>query len=202
MLSQYGGLLLRGQGKGGLHRVAWTKRNTRNNPWEETIRCVLRIHIMSSRKWYLYDKLSIPLTHIFFRLRPLLCVTCIVMCSLGARIKHSGNVPPPACYVIEWCVIMFTAAHKDVRLLHSPCLVVVGPLVGCETWPSIGWYHPFGWSPRKIAWGMARLLWNLDSRDRWECPLTVPLHSPNGRRMPVARAVQGGCERVYKYVGR
>ena len=28
-------------------------------------------------------------------------------------------------------------------------------------------------------------------------PLTVPLHSPNGRQMPAVRVVQGDCEGVY-----
>ena len=30
-----------------------------------------------------------------------------------------------------------------------------------------------------------------------QIPLTVPLHSPNGRQMPAVRVVQGDCERVY-----
>ena len=29
------------------------------------------------------------------------------------------------------------------RLLHSPSLVVIGLYVGYETWPGIGWHHPF-----------------------------------------------------------
>ena len=32
----------------------------------------------------------------------------------------------------------------------------------------------------------------------FQMPLTVPLHSPNGRPLPAISAVQGDCERVYE----
>ena len=44
--------------------------------------------------------------------------------------------------------------HRQVsfRLWHSPSLVAVGLLLEYETWPLIGWHHPFviGWSKYRL----------------------------------------------------
>ena len=40
------------------------------------------------------------------------------------------------------------------------------------------------------------LMWPVGISTDFQTPLTVPLHSPNGRQMPAVRAVQGDCERV------
>ena len=92
------------------------------------------------------------------------------------------------------------------RLLHNPNLAAIGLSVGYETWPSIAWHHTFViglWKYRlglpqsamdcglKIPVGIPTIL---------QRPLTVPLHSPNGRLLPAVRAVQGDCERVYSCV--
>ena len=85
------------------------------------------------------------------------------------------------------------------RLIHS--LVVVGLSVGYETWPPIDWHHIFviGWS--KCSWdclsrnGFA-LTSPMEISIAFQRSLAVPLHSPNGRQMPVVRAVQGDRERV------
>ena len=93
------------------------------------------------------------------------------------------------------------------RLLHNPNLAAIGLSVGYETWPSIAWHHTFViglWKYRlglpqsamdcglKIPVGIPTIL---------QRPLTVPLHSPNGRLLPAVRAVQGDCEIVVCYGG-
>ena len=45
-----------------------------------------------------------------------------------------------------------------------------------------------------------RFTWQMGISTILTRPLTVPLHSPCGRQMPAVRAVQGDCERVYKYL--
>ena len=70
-----------------------------------------------------------------------------------------------------------------------------------ETWPPIGWHHPFviGWS--KYI-GIAKcplhywLTWPMRIPRVFQTPEAVSLHSPNGRPMPCFKAVQGDCERV------
>ena len=45
---------------------------------------------------------------------------------------------------LKW---LFNPSWFTLRLLHSPILVALGLSVGYETWPPIGWHHPFviGW---------------------------------------------------------
>ena len=82
------------------------------------------------------------------------------------------------------------------RLLHITSLVAIGLSVGYETWPPNDWHHAFviGWFNIDGDCFVPHCI--MGSRDQWEfppfflTPLTVPLHSPNGR------AVQGDCERV------
>ena len=82
------------------------------------------------------------------------------------------------------------------RLLHTHSLVVVGLSVGYETWPPIGWQHPFviGWSKYRLGLPSAPLryglIWPVGIPTVFQTPVTVPLHSPNGRQMPAIRAVQ------------
>ena len=45
-----------------------------------------------------------------------------------------------------------------------------------------------------MHWG---LKWSMRIATIFQRPLTVPLHSPDGRQMPAVSAVQGDCERVY-----
>ena len=49
------------------------------------------------------------------------------------------------------------------RLLHGPSLVDIGLLVGLETWPQIGWHHPFviGWSKYRLGLLSAPLHYGL-----------------------------------------
>ena len=54
-----------------------------------------------------------------------------------------------------WAVLMWHrkfAGHGSIGLLHSPSLVAVGLPIGYETWPPIGWHHPFviGWSKYRL----------------------------------------------------
>ena len=83
------------------------------------------------------------------------------------------------------------------RLLHSPSLVSIGLSVGYETWPAIGWYHAFviGWSKYRLGLPSVPLYygltWPVGIPTIFQTPVTVPLHSRNGRQMPVVRAVQG-----------
>ena len=41
------------------------------------------------------------------------------------------------------------------------------------------------------------LMWPGGIPTIFQTPVTVPLHSPNGRQMPAVRAVKGDCLRVY-----
>ena len=52
------------------------------------------------------------------------------------------------------------------RLLHSPSLVVLGLLVRCKTWPTIGWHHPFVmcWSKYRLGWHQSQWI------DHWKFP--------------------------------
>ena len=75
-----------------------------------------------------------------------------------------------------------------LRLLHSPNLVAIGLSVGYETWPPIGWHHPFviGWSKYSLGLPNAPLhyglSWPVGILTVFQTPVTVPLHSPNGRQ--------------------
>ena len=84
------------------------------------------------------------------------------------------------------------AASVSARLLLRPGLVIIGLSVGHETWPPIGWHHAFviGWSIYRKRLPSAHYI------TVFQTPVTVPLHSPNGRQTPAVRAVQWDCERV------
>ena len=94
------------------------------------------------------------------------------------------------------------AGEYMCRLPHSPHLVVIGLSVGYETWPPIGWQHIFviGWSKYRLVLHSAPLhyglAWPVGIPIVFQTPMTVPLHSPNGRQMSAVRAVQVDCERV------
>ena len=83
------------------------------------------------------------------------------------------------------------------RPLHSPSLVAPGLSVGYETWNSISQHHTFVIGQSKYRLGLPRvslhcgLMWPMGISTVFQTPLTVPLHSPNGRQMPIDRAVQG-----------
>ena len=93
--------------------------------------------------------------------------------------------------------------HVPVRLLYSPSMVAIGLSVRYETWPLTGWHHAFviGWSKYRLGLPSAPLhyglMWPVGTPTIFQTPVTVPLHSPNGRQMPAIRAVQWDCERVY-----
>ena len=88
------------------------------------------------------------------------------------------------------------------RLLHSPSLVTIGPSMGFEIWPPIGWHHPFviGWPKDRLGLPSAPLdyglTWPVGFPTAIQIPVTVPLRCSNGRQLPAVRAVQRDCERV------
>ena len=79
--------------------------------------------------------------------------------------------------------------HVSHRLLHSPNLVAIGLPVGYETWPPIGWHHPFviGWSKDRLGFPSAPLhyglTWPVGIPIVFQTPVIVPMHSPNGRNL-------------------
>ena len=81
----------------------------------------------------------------------------------------------------------------------------IGLLVGYETWPPIGWLHAFviGWSKYGLGLPSALLHYGLTWPEGiptvFQTPVTVALHSPNGRQLPAVRAVPGDYERVYAH---
>ena len=83
------------------------------------------------------------------------------------------------------------------RLLYSPSLVAPGLSMGYKTWPAIGWHHTFviGWSKYRLGLPRAPLhfglTWPVGIRTVSQTPVTVPLHSPNGRQMPAVRVCKG-----------
>ena len=91
----------------------------------------------------------------------------------------------------------------NIRLFHSPSLVVIGLSVGYETWPPISWLHDFVicWSKYRLGLPSAPLhyglTWPAGIPTVFQTPVTVTLQSLNGRQMPV----QGDCERVYCNMG-
>ena len=96
------------------------------------------------------------------------------------------------------CVMLWQRIHISVILLHSPSLVAIGLSVGYETWPPIGWHHPFviGWSKYRLGLPSAPLHYGL----MWPVGIpTVSDHSdsPFALQAPAIRAVQWDCERVY-----
>ena len=88
------------------------------------------------------------------------------------------------------------------------CTVLVWWLVGYEILPRFHWLVlpalwlvdlNIDWETRRLHWilGNYGLTWPVGISPVFQTPLTVPLHSPNGREMPVVRSVQGDCETVY-----
>ena len=83
------------------------------------------------------------------------------------------------------------------RLLHSPNLVVIGPSMGYETWPPIGWHYPvvIGWSKHRLGLPGAPLHYGLmwpvgiptDFRHQWQSLCTA---------LTANKCLQGDCERV------
>ena len=53
----------------------------------------------------------------------------------------------------SYCVMLRQRIHSSVSQLHSPSLVAIRLSVGYETWPPIGWHHPFviGWSKYRLG---------------------------------------------------
>ena len=79
-----------------------------------------------------------------------------------------------------------TSKEMVVKWLHSPSLVAIGLSVGYETWPPIGWHHPFVIG-LNIDWDCLVPHCIMGSCDQWEFSLfqttvTVPLHC---RRLPL-----------------
>ena len=68
--------------------------------------------------------------------------------------------------------------------------MVIGLSVAYETWPPIGWHRPFviGWSKYRLGLPGALLhyglTWPVGIPTVFQTPVTVPLHSPNGRQLP------------------
>ena len=106
------------------------------------------------------------------------------------------------------CVMLWhQRKHSSVKLLlHSPSLEAITLSVGYETWPPIGWHHPFVivWSKYRLGLPSASLhyglTWPVGIPTVFQTPVTVPLHCPNGRQLPTVRAVQWDGERVYSSV--
>ena len=101
------------------------------------------------------------------------------------------------CWMHSWhdkCVPMAVCC----RLIHSPRLVVIGLSMGCETWPPIGWHHAFviGWGKYRLGLHGAPLhyglTWLVGITTVFYTPLTVPLHSPNGRQICLPLGLCGG----------
>ena len=92
--------------------------------------------------------------------------------------------------------------YLSPRLLHSSSLVAVGLSVGYETWPPIGWHHAFvmGWSKYKLGLSSTPLhywfTWPVGIPTVFQIPVTILLHSPNGRQMPADRVCARGLRRV------
>ena len=89
------------------------------------------------------------------------------------------------------------------RVLHSPSVAALGLWVAYETWPSIGWHHPFGINWFKYRLGLPTLQCIVGSCDWWEFPpfrrghWQCPCRARTAGKLPTVRAVQGDCERVY-----
>ena len=99
------------------------------------------------------------------------------------------------------------------RLLHSPSLVAISLSIGVRAVPGEPWgtrhalwtacIHAFviGWFKYRLGLLSVPLYygftWPVGIPTIFHTPVTVPLHSPNGRQMPAIRVVQGDCEIVY-----
>ena len=107
-------------------------------------------------------------------------------CSMALRYTRSNG-----------CQSMYPCSNPSItRLLHS------GLPAGYETWPLIGWHHPFltDWSKCRLGYPSVALhsglMWPKGISIVVKRPLTVSLHSPKGRQKPAFRTVQGDCEKV------
>ena len=86
------------------------------------------------------------------------------------------------------------------RLLDSLSLVALGLSVGYETWPPIGWHHAFviGWSKYRLGLLSSELhyglTWPVGIPTVFHTPVTVPLHSPNGRQCLLLVLCKGTVE--------
>ena len=90
-----------------------------------------------------------------------------------------------------------------VRLLHSLIVVALGLSVEYETWPPIGWHHPFviSWSKYRLGLHNSQWLWvhmtggnfHCFFRGHWQSPCTALMAG----KLPAIRVVQGDCDRVY-----
>ena len=86
------------------------------------------------------------------------------------------------------CITLWQIIHSSVRLLHSPGLVAIGPSVGYETWPPIGWHHPFVICLSKYRLGLPSapmhygLTCPVGIPTVFQTPVTFPLHCPYSRQ--------------------
>ena len=129
------------------------------------------------------------------------CVAHVPWCMSGSLTRGDGeNVPgiPGACATRNVTYLARGPCLNKAcpRLLHSPRLVAIG----YETWPPIGWHHPFGigWSKYRLGLPSAPLhyglTWPVGIPTVFQTPVTVSLHR---QAMPALRAVQGDCARLW-----
>ena len=89
---------------------------------------------------------------------------------------------PHSSYLTRW----------TPRLLHSLSLVAIGLSVVYETWPPIGWHHPFVIDLTNDRLGLPStpvhymLTWPVGIPIVFRTPVTVPLHCPNGSLVETA----------------
>ena len=76
--------------------------------------------------------------------------------------------------------------------------------LGYETWRAIGWHHVL-WSKYRLGKASHAMqhgfTWPVGISTVFQRLLIVPFYIPNSRHMPVVRAVQWECERVYTLIG-
>ena len=117
-------------------------------------------------------------------------------CSIVPTCCRQDRTEEQSCCHVQNKLPVRDYPHK-YRLLRSPSLVAIWLLVGYETWP-----HPFVIGYCKYKFGLPNaplhygLTWPVGIPIVFQTLVTVPLHSPDSRRMPAVRAVQGDCERV------
>ena len=109
-------------------------------------------------------------------------------------------IPSVSTYGFTRFMIISWALNSEVtfRLLHSHTPMAVGLAVGYKIWPLIGWHHLFliGWSKYRLVLPQLRCIEGhvtCGNFNHFRRPLTVPLHSSNGRQI---KAVQEDCEKV------
>ena len=77
----------------------------------------------------------------------------------------------------------------EVGTKHSHQILLAGFTFLWLAGLNIGWITPVVMD--------CGIMWQVGISTIFHRPLTVPLHSLNGRQMPAIRAVQGDCEWVY-----